>query len=298
MTGNDRPAIEPTLVGRMIATQFPQWAGLPVRPVDVDGWDNHTFRLGTAMKVRLPSAAAYVAQVTKEDRWLPHLAPLLPLPIPVPLALGAAAEDYPWPWSVQSWLEGETASRERILDLGRFAISLAEFLVALQRIPAVGPPAGPHSFFRGGPLGVYDTETRQCLDALRGTIDVAEAGAVWSAALAAPWRSPAVWVHGDVATGNLLVREGRLGAVIDFGACAVGDPACDLVIAWTFLAGESREAFRRTLTADDATWARARGWALWKALLVLAANAGKGPDQELARRVIAEISTEHRGRPR
>jgi aminoglycoside phosphotransferase (APT) family kinase protein len=291
----DHDSLDAALVRRLIAAQFPEWAKLPVRRVDADGWDNRTFRLGDDMKVRLPSAARYVAQVNKEHRWLPYLAPLLPLPIPIPLAVGKAAEGYPRPWSVQRWLDGETAAPERIADPREFAISLAQFLLALQRIAAAnGPPAGPHSFFRGGPLSIYDADTRRCLEVLQDEIDTAEASAVWDAALAARWHGPAVWVHGDFAIGNLLVTDGRLSAVIDFGSSAIGDPACDLVIAWNFLAGDSRDAFRATLSADAATWARARGWALWKALLVLEANAGNGSVQEPARRVIAEILAEHR----
>lgn len=130
------------LVRRLVDTQFPQWRHLPVSPVEFGGWDNRTFHLGDEMTVRLPSAAHYSLQVEKEHRWLPRLAPLLPLPIPVPLAMGVPAEDYPWHWSVYSWIEGETAKRERIADLSQFAADLAGFLVALKR---VDPPVGRHT---------------------------------------------------------------------------------------------------------------------------------------------------------
>ena len=159
--------IDVALVRRLVATQFPQWANLPVKPVDVDGWDNTTFRLGEDMSVRLPSAEQYALQVEKEQRWLPRLAPLLPLPIPVPLGKGTPAEGYPFPWSVYRWIEGETAIVERIDDLVEFATTLAGFLTALYRIDSAdGPPPGRHNFFRGGPLTVYDGETRQALAAL------------------------------------------------------------------------------------------------------------------------------------
>ena len=198
--------IDVSLVSRLVATQFPQWAHLPIRPVEFGGWDNRTFHLGEQMTVRLPSAAAYSLQVEKEQRWLPRLAPQLPLPIPVPLAMGQPAAGYPWHWSVYRWLDGEIATIERIADLPQFAIDLAQFLVALYRIdPTGGPPPGPHNFFRGGPLTVYDGETRQAIAALDGTIDTDAATAVWEAALAATWRGSPVWVHGDVAAGNLLV---------------------------------------------------------------------------------------------
>ncbi len=157
----DSVAIDVSLVGRLVAAQFPQWADLPIRPVEFDGWDNRTFRLGKVMSVRLPSAGGYAAQVDKEHRWLPRLGPHLPLPIPVPLAKGEPGEGYPWPWSVYGWLDGEHATLKRIADLHGFASALAGFLVALQRIdPTGGPAPGPHNFFRGGPLTVYDAETR------------------------------------------------------------------------------------------------------------------------------------------
>lgn len=291
----DEVHIDTALVRRLIAAQFPQWADLPIRPVEVGGVDNRTFHLGPRMTVRLPSAARYTLQVEKEHRWLPKLAPLLPLPIPVPLAKGAPAEGYPWQWSVYRWIEGETATAERIADLGEFATTLAEFLIALRRIdPTGGPPPGQHNFFRGGPLTVYEAETRQALAALDGKIDTGAASAVWEAALAATWHGPPVWFHGDVAAGNLLVGDGRLSAVIDFGTSGVGDPSCDLAIAWTLFEGTSRDAFRAALQLDDATWARGRGWTLWKALITLAEHVDTDPlEAERARHVIYEVLADH-----
>jgi aminoglycoside phosphotransferase (APT) family kinase protein len=288
--------INVALVRRLVAAQFPQWADLPIKPVRFDGWDNSTFHLGEEMSVRLPSAQGYAAQVEKEQRWLPRLAPLLPLPVPVPLAMGVPGEGYPWHWSIYRWLEGEIATLENIADLRQFAITLAQFLTALQRIdPTGGPPAGPHSFWRGGPLTVYDAETRQAIAALDGRIDADEATAVWEAAIIATWHGPPVWVHGDVAVGNLLVKGGRLSAVIDFGCSAVGDPACDLVIAWTLLSGESREAFRAGVPVDIAAWERGRGWALWKGLITLAEYIDTKPLKAIeARRVINEVLADHK----
>ncbi len=290
------PVIDTPLVRRLIETQFPDWAHLPVRPVAVDGWDNRTFPLGTTMTVRLPSAAHYAAQVEKEQRWLPRLAPLLPLPIPPPVALGAPAFGYPWNWSIYRWIDGDPAQPEKIADLPLFAAALAEFLVALRAVDArEGPPAGPQNFFRGGALAVYDSETRQALRALEGQIDTATAAAVWEAALKSSWQAAPVWFHGDVAASNLLVQEGRLHAVIDFGSCGVGDPACDLVLAWTFLTESSRAAFRKTLGLDEETWARGRGWALWKALIL---RAGRVQASEFeagrAQRTLDAVLAEHR----
>jgi aminoglycoside phosphotransferase (APT) family kinase protein len=288
--------IDADLVRRLVAAQFPRWADLPVRPVEAGGWDNRTFHLGPRMTARLPSAEQYALQVEKEHRWLPKLAPLLPLPIPVPLTKGAPVEGYPWPWSVYRWLEGAPASVGGIADLRRFATDLAEFLNALRRIdPTGGPPPGQHNFFRGGPLTVYDAETRQAIVALEGRIDTEAASAVWEAALGAKWDGSPVWFHGDVAPGNLLVEDGRLGAVIDFGTSGVGDPACDLAIAWTLFGGESRDAFRAALGLDDATWARGRGWTLWKGLITLAQHIDTDPAQAgEARRVIEEVLADHR----
>ena len=293
--GDGRAGVDTALVRRLIGVQFPQWRDLPIEPVEVDGWDNRTYRLGRTMSVRLPTAEGYVPAVEKERRWLPVLARFLPLSIPVEVGAGQPDQGYPHPWSVRAWLEGEAASRAKLDDPTACAVTLAEFLLALQRIdPAGGPAAGAHSFFRGASPSHYDDETRRALHALSGRVDVDDAAAVWRDALEASWGGPPVWFHGDVASGNLLVREGRLAAVIDFGTSGVGDPACDLVIAWTFLAEPARSAFRRTMNQDTATWARARGWALWKALITLANPACPQGDAAEAGRVIARVLADHR----
>jgi aminoglycoside phosphotransferase (APT) family kinase protein len=267
-------SIDADLVGRLLAAQFPQWAELPVSPVEVSGMDNATFRLGEDMSVRLPRYPRWVGQVEREHRWLPRLAPHLPLPISEPLAMGAPAEGYPFPWSVYRWLPGETVAVERLADPVRTASELAGFIAALQKIDATGGP-GPEwsNAFRGVPMGderdsvAVEARVRPKIAALRGLIDVGAVTAVWEAALAAPaWDGPPVWIHGDLAQGNLLAVDGRLSAVIDFGTLAVGDPACDLMPAWTFLSAEARGVFRAALDVDDATWARGRGWGLASSL--------------------------------
>lgn len=265
------PEIDAALVRTLVARQFAQWADLPVRAVAEGGWDNRTFHLGDAMSVRLPSAERYVAQVEKEHRWLPALASQLPLPIPAPLAIGRPDAGYPWPWSIYGWIEGDRASRGAISDLTAFAEDLADFLVALRRIDASdGPLAGAHNFHRGGSLAVYDGETRQALNALADELDVSLLTKIWERALGSSWREKPVWVHGDIAEGNLLVRDGRLSAVIDFGSSGVGDPSSDLVIAWTLFDEPARNAFRARVGLDRQTWERARGWCLWKALITIA----------------------------
>jgi len=287
--------IDATLVKQLIRAQFPQWAELPVAPVENGGWDNRTFRLGDSLSVRLPSALPYVVQVEKEHRWLPVLGPHLPLPIPVPLGLGAPGAGYPWPWSIYGWLDGKPASAAPVGDLDRFAADLAHFLVALRSIDARnGPVAGSHNFHRGGSLMVYDTETRGSIARLADMIDVTLAREVWETALTTSWQGPAAWVHGDVAETNLLVKEGRLSAVVDFGCAGVGDPSCDLVIAWTFLDPASREEFRAAVALDPATWKRARGWAIWKALITLVQLRDTDPNQaKKARQIIHDIVDDH-----
>ena len=216
------------------------------------------------MSLRFPSAACYESQVQKEQFWLPKFAPLLPISIPNPLALGIPADFYPWHWSVYQWLEGENAGLKNISNLNQFARDLAKFLNALQAIDAAGGPlAGTHNFFRGGPLKTYDSQARQ---AIAARVEKNLMTKIWEEALATTWQVKPVWVHGDVSVGNLLVKNGELSAVIDFGCLGLGDPACDLIIAWTFFSPEGRKAFRDELNLDDATWARARGWALWKVL--------------------------------
>jgi len=290
--------ITPELVSRLVAAQFPQWADLPVRPVDADGWDNATFRLGEHMSVRLPSAQAYVEGVDKEHRWLAILARQLPLPIPVPLAKGAPGCGFPRPWSVYRWIDGQTAAAGQIVDLCQFAADLAGFLGALYKVdPSGGPLPGTHNFFRGGSPAYYDAETRAALTALRGHIDTDLAAEVWQAALAARWDGPPVWFHGDAQPGNLLLdRSGRLSAVIDFGTSGIGDPACDTTIAWTFLSGDSQRVFKERLPVDDATWTRGRGWAIWKAMIVLVGELNTDPDgAEFTKDVIGKILADHLG---
>lgn len=288
--------IDASLVRRLIATQFPQWSDLEVRPIEPGGWDNRTFRLGDRMTVRLPSAEHYVQQVEKEHRWLPRLAPHLPLPIPMPLAKGMPGEGFPWRWSVYRWLPGETLAVERVADIRDVAKDLTRFLHAMRQVDTAGGPLpGDHNFHRGGPPGFYDAQTRQALTLLEGEVDTTAAREVWEAALAAPFEEPPVWFHGDIAWGNLLVEHGRLSAVIDFGTSGVGDPACDLAIAWTFFHGESRGVFRDGMELDRGTWARGRGWTLWKALIVLAGMTGAPASEKAKQRaVIEDVLMDHR----
>jgi aminoglycoside phosphotransferase (APT) family kinase protein len=288
--------VDVPLVQRLVASQFPQWAQLPIRPVENDGWDNWTFHLGDRIKVRLPSAAGYAEQAEKEAHWLPKLAPKLPLPVPAPIGLGQPGEGFPWSWSISNWLEGEPATRGRVADPVQFGWDVAKFLTALQAIDTEGgPPPGAHNYFRGADvMDFYGDEARRSVDRIADMIDAPAAHEVLRAAREASFTGTPVWVHGDIAAGNLLVDGSRLCAVIDFGCCAVGDPACDLVLAWVFLDGPAREAFRLSMAADDAMWARARGWALWKAALVQANGSVTNPAERSPRDIIADIIAEFR----
>ena len=272
-----RPEITTALVEGLVAEQFPQWRELPVTPVARQGWDNRTFRLGEQLSVRLPSADGYVAAVEKENRWLPALAEHLPLPVPTPVAAGRPSPDYPFPWSVRHWLDGDTLSDATEVDRTRLATDLGAFLTTLRRVPARGPVGGRHSFYRGCHPSAYGDEVERALERLGDTVDTAACRAVWAAAVTSAWPAAPVWFHGDIAVGNLLTRGGRLAAVIDFGTSGVGDPACDVVIAWTRFSGASRTAFRRTLGVDQRTWSRGRGWALWKAVITLRGQLEEAP---------------------
>jgi aminoglycoside phosphotransferase (APT) family kinase protein len=263
--------IDECLVRQLIQTQFPKWQHLTISKILPGGWDNRTFRLGDEMLVRMPSAAKYALQVEKEQAWLPTLKPHLPLPIPAPIAMGKPDHGYSWPWSIYQWLEGETVASTTIVDLEQFAVDLAQFIKALHRIDVSGDlQPGPHNFYRGGSLKTYDAETQQAISLLKDKIDTNIVNQIWQKALVSHWQKDPVWVHGDVSLGNLLVKNGKLAGVIDFGGMAIGDPACDLVIAWTLFNGASRKIFCETLTLDTDTWERAKGWTLWKALIVAA----------------------------
>lgn len=289
-----------SLVTDLIAEQFPQWAHLPISPVELTGWDNRTFRLGQEMSIRLPSAEIYADKVQKEQKWLPFLAPHLSLSIPKPLAMGQPSKNYPWNWSIYQWIEGKSAN-ELVIDdvhLQLIASQLAQFLNELHKIDITNAPLpGTHNFYRGdSPLPlIYDTETKSAITQLQDLIDVDTVTAVWEKAISSQWNKKPVWVHGDLSSGNILVKNNRLVAIIDFGGMCVGDPACDLVIAWTFLKNESRKVFKAEVGLDSDTWNRACGWALWKALITLAPLKDKTyPEAIKQQQIIDEILSEHK----
>ncbi len=269
MHANEVP-VHTGLVKRLIASQFPDWRQLKLRPIPYTGTDNAIFRLGEELVIRLPRIHWAAEQPESENQWLPLLAPHLPLSIPKPLRLGAPEFGYPWKWSVHQWLQGQNAFTTPVNNPTEAALSLAEFVSAMRRFDYTRVTAAPPRGARGIPLQERDSETRDAIRSLSGLIDVEAATSAWEDALAAPpWNGPPVCLHGDLAPGNLLVNQGLLSAVIDFGELAIGDPACDLMIAWNYLDPSTRKIFRDALDVDDATWRRGRGWALSVALIAL-----------------------------
>jgi aminoglycoside phosphotransferase (APT) family kinase protein len=290
VTHDDETDIDAPLVRRLLAAQFPQWAGLPVARIDSAGTSNTMYRLGRDMVARFPRRAGAAEDIEKEHRWLPRLGPSLPVGVPVPLGRGTPAQGYPWQWSVQGWLEGENPAVGQISDPIRLAEDLAEFVLALRAIDTAG---GPPSY-RSERLVARDSATRAALAELEGVVDTRAATAAWEAAMSAPDRSgPQVWIHADLQPGNVLMADGRLTAVIDFGCLGLGDPAVDLIAAWYLLPADARDVFRAASEADDATWARGRGWALSIALVELRYLRRTNPVMSaIARHVVDEVLTD------
>lgn len=260
--------IDANLVKTLIKEQYPNFSDLKIVEVENSGNDNRTFHLGDSMLVRLPSGKEYASQIEKEMYWLPKLSPYISLDIPLPLFKGNPTKEYPFNWGIYKWIEGETLTYKNTLNLDLLAIDLAKFLKELQSIDAtLGPKAGKHNFYRGGSLNIYDNETRIALKNLKNIFDTNSLENIWKKCLKSKYTNKPVWIHGDIAVGNLLIKDGRLSAVIDFGILGTGDPACDYVMAWTFFSNKSREIFKSHLNCDEETFERAKGWALWKALI-------------------------------
>jgi aminoglycoside phosphotransferase (APT) family kinase protein len=277
------------LVRALLAEQFPEWAELALEPVSTSGTVNALCRLGEDLVVRLPrNRGSRSGDLDRELHWLPVLAPLLPVAVPAPLARGMPANGYPWEWGVYRWIEGENPVPGEVADT--LAEDLVRFVETLHRVDlAEGPPSG-----RGSSLAAFDEATRAAIAALEGELDTDAATAAWDAALTTPdWPHPPVWTHGDLMPGNLLVRDGRLTAVIDWGGVGLGDPAVDLMPAWNLLPAAERPAFRAALGVDDATWVRGRAWALWSGLVAQPYYKDTNPAFVAnARHTVGEILTE------
>jgi len=258
----DELEIDEALLRRMLAAEFPEWVRLPLRRVEPSGTDHAIFRLGHELSVRLARRDGPTTPGGKEFDWLPKLAPLLPVELPIPVAQGRPTDRYPWFWNIHRWVDGQTVPVEEI-DTIQAAQDLAALVGSLQQLDPTGAPPG-----RGIPLAERDKGTRHWLEKFAGGPSVT---AGWERALKAPaWDGPPTWHHGDLDARNWLIKDGRISGVIDWGSMGVGDPACDLMVAWKLHSRRARDAFREALPTDDATWARARGWALSQAIAILA----------------------------
>ncbi|KAB7677162.1 aminoglycoside phosphotransferase family protein [Bacillus sp. B1-WWTP-T-0.5-Post-4] len=258
----DELKIEERLVRRLLVDQFPRWAELPLRKVEPVGTVNAVFRLGDEYSIRLARRKGPTTPGGREFLWLPKIAPLVPLEIPVPIAQGRPNNEYPWFWEIHSWLKGETVPIEALEEI-QAARDLAEFVLALQQVDPTGGPLG-----RGIPLAQRDKDFRYWLARFNGDPAVS---AVWESALSAPpWNGPPVWHHGDLDVRNWLVRDKRISGVIDWGTMGIGDPACDVMVAWKLHSPEARDVFLDATRTDDATLARARGWVVSQAVAILA----------------------------
>lgn len=260
--------ISDELARRLVAEQVPQWAGLPLRRLPPVGTDNQLFRLGDELLVRMPRIDWAAESPAREARWLPKIAPSLPLRIPSPLALGRPDHGYPFEWCVVPWLEGSTITGAHLgndsdnVDWPQLARDLGEFLVALREVDATGAPLKAEGS-RGSDLAGADEWVREWTERAGDRVDGSLVIAAWEESLAArAWNGPPVWLHCDLHEGNLLVRDGRLSAVIDWGGLGAGDPAVELNAAWGFLPPSAVPAYREALGLDDAAWLRGRGWAL------------------------------------
>lgn len=271
------PTIDTALVESLIRQQFPDFAEQPVTAID-GGWDHRSFRLGRDLGVRLPSAAIYAPQVVREHRWLPFLAAQLDIPLPKPIALGGPALEFPWHWAIRSWVAGTRAADQPLTESVPFASDVGDFLRALQHVePRAEIAPGVDNFFRGGLLGHYADEVATAIARVGDPVRQRACQNIFAAALAVYASPSPCWLHGDLLPGNLLVEAGRLVGVIDFGLMAVGDPACDLMIAWSYFKGSARAAFFDAAGADRAIIARGRGWALWKAVIIIAGVTPRPP---------------------
>ncbi len=285
-------AISAELVRALIAEQRPDLAGLPVVAV-ANGWDNAIFRLGSEYTVRLPRREVAVPLVEHEQRWLPTLAHGLPLPVPAPLFCGRPSAEFPWPWSICPWMDGVIAEGA-VFDQFVVAAQLGEFLAALHQPASADAPANQ---FRGIPLRDRDEILRRRLPELSELVDIDLTLAIWESALTTrPWSGPPLWLHGDLHPANLLVHDGRLSGVIDFGDITAGDPATDLSVAWMLFSAEARSIFRAAHgLVDDDTWKRSRGWALALSIAYMSGSADNPLIFEIGKRTWQSVVADSHG---
>ncbi len=270
------------LVAELLASQHSDLSLLPLRFVAA-GWDNAVFRLGDNLCVRVPRRAAGAALIEHEQRWLPHLAPILPLPTPVPVRVGEPQGTYPWAWSICHWIEGADALAAPPADAQESAECLAGFLAAMH---VEAPSNAPVNRYRGVALGAREESLLVAVPKVEGLVETGALLDSWESTKEAPaWDGPDLWVHGDMHPLNLVVRDGHLVGVIDFGDLTSGDPASDLVVSWLLWPHDARarETFRSSLPYKDADWQRARGWALVLGTVIAANSADRPTFQARAR---------------
>lgn len=281
--------IGPELVGRLVAAQFPRFADLPISAFRSTGTVNAIYRLGDQLCVRLPRLQRWAQSLDKELSWLPKLAPCISLRVPEPVARGKPASGYPFAWAIYRWISGQPYRDDLVHDEHKAAEDLAQFVLELRRVAPLGAPRGGRR-----PLRALDAVTRASIEASRNVIDSYAAAAAWESALEAPaWDGAPVWIHTDLLRPNLLVDGGHLCAVIDFGGVGIGDPAADVIAAWSVLGPAGRATFRCALDVDDGTWIRARGYALHQAVMIIPYYSETNPGfVALAKRTVDEVLAE------
>ncbi len=285
------------LAKKLILTQFSEYADLNVTDIEEQGHDNRTYRIGDDMLIRMPKTESYALKVPKEQEFLPKLATHLSIAIPEPIKMGVPSSDYPYAFSIYKWLEGRSVNHFQLDNKSQenIVLDLATFLKELQGITDVaGPVPGKHNWWRGDHVSVYDKGAKEQFANLADIIDIDRALNLWERACATRWQKRPVWIHGDFSVGNILINNKRLSGIIDFGGTAMGDPACDLVIAWTYLYGKAREIFIREIDLDNDTWLRARSWALWKATFELCQIEDKDSlEANLQKKIIDSVLNEN-----
>lgn len=271
------------LAKKLINKQFPEFNELPIRKVASMGEDNYIYHVGDRMLIRIPRHGQYAAQAMTEQKWLPLLAPHLSVQIPKPVASGTSSIEYHWNFSIYEWITGDSLNTFSVhkVDYESLTKSIGGFLKELHSIDTQnGPVAAIRNFWKGGDLSVYTRETTNAISCLINDEDEPKALKIWEEALQSSWQKEPVWIHGDLNAENIIMENNKLKGIIDWGNMGIGDPACDLVITWTFLPAKYRHFFKSLVGLDTATWQRAKGWALWKALTTLKSSREKYKQQE------------------
>lgn len=288
---SDEVNINNKIVRQLLTQQFPEFTHLKLESVYPEGTDNKLYKLGDDKVIRMPRMERSAINIKKESQWLSQLVPLLPIAIPEPLAQGQPSINYPFPWLICQWLEGRNPDKENELNYDQAAVDLGNFIVSMQKINFPDAPACS----RGQPLSTRDQETRKSIKLLDNTFNIGLLTKIWESLLTTPkWQGRPTWIHGDLHPGNLLSQSGRITAVVDFGSVGVGDPACDLMAAWTLLTTETRENFRTIIQADDPTWRRGCGWALHFGIVAYPYYKDTNPTlADIAKRTLSEVLVDY-----